>query len=359
MALATRLTRALGLAYPIVQAPMAGGMTTPALVAAVSNAGGLGSFAAATVAPDAIRAQVAAIRAATDKPFLVNLFVLPATVADASEVAFADAQLAKYRREVGLDENAPAPAKWAEDFEAQFETVLDLAPPVFSSTFGAIGNRKTAALKARGVFVVGTATNVAEAKILQEQGVDAIWAQGGEAGGHRGTFVGRFEDSLIGTVALVPQIVDAVAIPVIAAGGIMDGRGLAAALALGASACGMGTAFLLADEAGTGKVQRAAFAHAAETPTSVTRAFSGRPARGFRNRYIDDMAPHADRMPGYPVTNALTTPLRARAAEQGKADLMAMWAGQGAQLAKPQAASDLVRETAAAAEAVLAKLGGA
>jgi nitronate monooxygenase len=218
MALVTRLTRALGLAYPIVQAPMAGGMTTPALVAAVSNAGGLGSFAAATVAPDAIRAQVAAIRAATDKPFLVNLFVLPATVADASEVAFADAQLAKYRREVGLDENAPAPAKWAEDFEAQFETVLDLAPPVFSSTFGAIGNRKTAALKARGVFVVGTATNVAEAKILQEQGVDAIWAQGGEAGGHRGTFVGRFEDSLIGTVALVPQIVDAVAIPVIAAG---------------------------------------------------------------------------------------------------------------------------------------------
>jgi len=358
MALATSLTQALGLAYPVVQAPMAGGMTTPALVAAVSNAGGLGSFAAATVAPEAIRAQVAAIRAATDKPFLVNLFVLPPTVAVAAEVAFANAQLAKYRLEVGLDNNGAAPAKWSEDFEAQFETVLDLAPPVFSSTFGAIGNRKTAALKARGVFVVGTATNVAEAKILQEQGVDAIWAQGGEAGGHRGTFVGSFEDSLVGTMALVPQIADAVPVPVIAAGGIMDGRGLAAALALGASAAGMGTAFLLADEAGTGKVQRAAFARAGETPTTVTRAFSGRPARGFRNRYIDEMAPHADRMPGYPVTNALTTPLRARAAEQDKPDLMAMWAGQGAALAKNRPAGDIVRATADAAEAIFGKIRG-
>jgi nitronate monooxygenase len=358
MTLATRFTKALGLLHPIVQAPMAGGMTTPALVAAVSNAGGLGSFAAATVAPEAIRAQVGAIRAATDKPFAVNLFVLPPTQAKDSEVAFANALLARYRLEVGIDNNGAQPAKWAEDFEAQFETVLDLAPPVFSSTFGAIGTRKTAALKARGVYVVGTATNVAEAKLLEEQGVDAILAQGGEAGGHRGTFLGRFEDSLTGTLVLVPQIVDAVKVPVIAAGGIMDGRGLAACLALGASAAAMGTAFLLAEQAGTHALHRAAIESADDTKTAVTRAFSGRPARGLRNRYIEEMAPHAAEMPAYPVTNALTGPLRAAAAEQGKPDLMSMWAGQGAALARSGDAGDLVRKTAAAAQEILEKLGG-
>jgi nitronate monooxygenase len=356
MTLSTRLTQALGLAHPLVQAPMAGGMTTPALVAAVSNAGGLGSFAAATLAPDAIRAQVAAIRAATDKPFAVNLFVLSPVQAKDSEIEFANAQLAKYRLELGLENNGAVPAKWAEDFEAQFETVLDLAPPVFSSTFGAIGNRKTAALKARGVFVVGTATNVAEAKLLAEQGVDAIVAQGGEAGGHRGTFVGPFEDSLTGTMALVPQIVDAVAVPVIAAGGIMDGRGLAAALALGAEAAAMGTAFLAATEAGTHPVHRAALANASDTATMVTRAFSGRPARGIRNRYMTEMAAVADRMPAYPVANAMTGAIRARAAERGDGGLMSLWAGQGAPLVLARDAGDIVRDASATAAEILNRL---
>jgi nitronate monooxygenase len=353
MALATRLTERLGLAHPIVQAPMAGGMTTPELVAAVSNAGALGSFAAATTAPADIRRQVAAIRAATDRPFAVNLFVLAPAEANPSEVAFANALLAKYRLELGMETNAAPPAKWAEDFEAQFETVLDLAPPVFSSTFGAIGARKTAALKARGTFVIGTATNVAEAKLLESQGVDAILAQGGEAGGHRGTFVGRFEDSLIGTIVLVPQIVDAVTLPVIAAGGIMDGRGLAAVLALGASAAAMGTAFLAAPEAGTHPLHKEALAGSEDTGTTVTRAVSGRHARGIRTRYMEEMAAHADQLPAYPVTNALTTQLRAEAAKQGNTGLMVMWAGQGARMATVRPAAQIVAETAAQAEAAL------
>jgi len=356
VALATRLTRRLGLAHPVLQAPMAGGMTTPELVAAVSNAGGLGSFAAATTAPSAIRAQFAAIRAATDRPFAVNLFVLAPAEAKPSEVAFANALLAKYRLELGMETNAAPPAKWAEDFETQFETVLDLAPPVFSSTFGAIGARKTAALKARGTYVIGTATNVAEAKLLEAQGVDAIVAQGGEAGGHRGTFVGAFEASLTGTMALVPQIVDAVAVPVIAAGGIMDGRGLAAALALGAEAAAMGTAFLACPEAGTHPAHKAALAASDDTTTRVTRAFSGRPARGLTNRYIEEMAPHAEQMPAYPVTNALTGGLRAEAAKQGRAEFMSLWAGQGAPLAGDRPAARIVTETAEQAERILETL---
>ncbi len=358
MALSTRLTQLLGLTHPVVQAPMAGGMTTPELVAAVSNAGALGSFAAATTAPAAIRSQVAAIRAATDRPFAVNLFVLAPAEAKPSEVAFANALLAKYRLELGMETNGAPPAKWAEDFDAQFETVLDLAPPVFSSTFGAIGARKTAALKARGVFVIGTATNVTEAKTLESQGVDAILAQGAEAGGHRGTFIGTFEDSLIGTMVLVPQIVDAVKIPVIAAGGIMDGRGLAAALSLGASAAAMGTAFLAAPEAGTHPLHKEALVKIDDTGTTVTRAVSGRPARGVRSRYMTEMAPHAAELPAYPVTNALTTQLRTEAAKQGKVDLMVMWAGQGARMASGRPAAQIVADTVAEAEVVFANMQG-
>jgi nitronate monooxygenase len=358
MALATRLTQLLGLVHPVVQAPMAGGMTTPELVAAVSNAGGLGSFAAATTAPAAIRREVAAIRAATEKPFAVNLFVLAPAEAKPSEVAFANALLARYRLELGMETNAATPAKWSEDFEAQFETVLDLAPPVFSSTFGAIGARKTAALKARGVFVIGTATNVAEARTLESHGVDAILAQGAEAGGHRGTFIGSFDDSLIGTMVLVPQIVDAVKIPVIAAGGIMDGRGLSAALSLGASAAAMGTAFLAAPEAGTHPLHKDMLGRIEDTGTTVTRAVSGRHARGLRTRYIEEMAPHAAEMPAYPVTNALTTQLRAEAAKQGNTGLMVMWAGQGARMATSRPASQIVTETVEQAEAVLESMRG-
>ncbi len=357
MPVSTRLTKLLGLIHPIVQAPMAGGMTTPDLVAAVSNAGGLGSFAAATTAPAAIRSQVAAIRAATDKPFSVNLFVLAQAEPKQSELAFANALLAKYRLELGMETNAAPPAKWAEDFEAQFEAVLDLAPPVFSSTFGAIGARKTAALKARGVFVIGTATNIAEAKTLESQGVDAVIAQGAEAGGHRGTFIGRAEDSLIGTMALVPQIVDAIGIPVIAAGGIMDGRGVAAALALGASAAAMGTAFLRADEAGTHPLHKEALAAVDDTGTTVTRAVSGRHARGLRSRYMEEMAPHAAEMPAYPITNALTTGIRAEAAKQGNSGLMAMWAGQGARLATARPAAEIVAAASGLAESILGGRG--
>ena len=358
MALSTRLTQLLGLTHPVMQAPMAGGMTTPELVAAVSNVGALGSFAAATTAPAAIRSQVAAIRAATDRPFAVNLFVLPPADPKPSEIAFANALLAKYRLELGMETNAAPPAKWSEDFEAQFETVLDLAPPVFSSTFGAIGTRKTAALKARGVFVIGTATNVAEAKMLKSQGVDAILAQGAEAGGHRGTFIGSIEDSLIGTMVLVPQIVDAVDLPVIAAGGIMDGRGLAGALALGASAVAMGTAFLAAPEAGTHPLHKAALGKTDDTGTSLTRAVTGRHARGLRNRYFTEMAPHADEMPAYPISNALTMPMRNAAAAKGNADLMVMWAGQGARMASERPAAQIVTDTVAEAEAVFANLRG-
>jgi len=274
----------LGIEYPIVQAPMAGGPTTPKLVAAVSNAGGLGSLGAAYLSPETLREQEWEICDLTEEPFGVNLFVPSSFDADPAMIERANALLGPYRKELGIE----APEKissFAESFEDQLEVVLEERVPVFSFTFGSLGPELVGRLKENGTAVVGTATTVCEGLRLEEDGVDVVVAQGSEAGGHRGTFLGDFKDALIGTMALVPQMVDALAIPVVASGGIMDGRGLAA-LVLGAEAAQMGTAFLACKESGAHPEFKRAVLKAAEDETAVTRAFSGRAARGVKNRLV-------------------------------------------------------------------------
>jgi nitronate monooxygenase len=346
----------LGIEHPILLAPMAGGPSTPELCAAVSNAGGLGSFAAGYLSPEAIRDAIRKIRTLTSRPFAVNLFApVPREAPSAAEVERARRAVSPFRAEVGLPEaDPPGPLP---SFEEELQVVLDERAPVFSFTFGALSSEDVAALARTGAIVMGTATSVREARALEASGCHAVVAQGGEAGGHRGTFLGPLEHGLAGLVALVPQIVDAVKLPVAAAGGIMDGRGIAAALALGAQAVSLGTAFLPCPESGASRAYKdALLAHADDDPTTLTRAFSGRLARGLRNRFTEEMK-DAPLLP-FPLQNALTQDMRRAAARAGKADLLSLWAGQAAPLARVRGAADLVRDLVRETEEAVARIAG-
>lgn len=330
-----------GLPIPILQAPMVGA-SPPAMALAVSQAGGMGSLAAGALAPDAIEPEVAALRAAGAAPFGVNLLMAPAARPDAASVDAALARLAPWYADLG--EASPAhPNNFAPDFDAQFAALVRAAPPVASFTFSILTGEQVDALHAVGTFVVGTATNVPEARAWAEVGADGICAQGFEAGGHRGHFLAELDASLVGTMALTSLILEAVDLPVIAAGGIMNGRGVAAALALGASAAQMGTAFLLSDQTGVSAPWRKAVAGAGDDATRLTRAFTGRYARGIENHFMREMAAVQDEVPDYPIQNRLTQPLRAAAAKAGVADMISLWAGQGVRLAEPGDAGDMVR----------------
>ncbi|MEI7443925.1 MAG: nitronate monooxygenase [Burkholderiales bacterium] len=352
------IARRLGTALPIVQAPMAGGITTPAMVAAACEAGLLGSLAAAALPPARIRDEVAAIRALTTKPFAVNLFVLdePGTFPRDGEAA-SIARLAEWRARYGLPAQA-SPAKVCESSAEQLAAVIEAAPSAASFHFGLPPRDAIDALKRAGSLVLGSATNVAEAHAWAEAGADAIVAQGGEAGGHRGTFIGGVEEGAIGTMALVPRLVDAVDVPVIAAGGIMDGRGIAAAFALGAVGVQMGTAFLACDESGAHPAWKAVLAEADTRGTRLTRVFSGRHARGLVNGFMDAMRPHEDAGPVYPVQNALTGEMRAAATRAGDVEAMSLWAGQAAALARRLPLGELVARLVAEYDAAVAGLGG-
>ena len=348
----------IGVEYPIFQAPMAGGPSTPELVAAVSNAGGLGSFGLGYLAPAAVRDLLRAARALTARPFCANLFAPEAKPAAPTpdEVARAQAAIAPFRAEVGLGA-APEPSP-PHPFGEQLRVILQERVPVFSVTFGALPGEDVAALTRNGAFVMGTATNVREARVLEELGFHAVVAQGGEAGGHRGTFLGPVEGGLAGTLALVPQVVDAVRIPVVAAGGIMDGRGIAAAFALGASAAALGTAFLASPESGASRPYKdSVLVRRDVDATRLTRAFSGRYARGIGNRFMEALE-GAPVLP-YPLQNALTSDLRREAAKAGKADLLSLWAGQGVPLATARPAAELFRALVRETEAAAARLGAA
>lgn len=349
------LLRRLKLDHPIILAPMAGEAAKPALAAAVSAAGGLGSLGGGYMAPGTLREAIRAIRAATDRAFNINLFMPLNWAAEPAKTAAYRAALAQAHAELGID--APEiPNRFEESFEEQFAVVLEEAPPVFSFTFGMPTPEQMAALRQRKILAIGTATTVAEAKALEERGVDAIVAQGMEAGGHRGSFLAPVERSLVGTMALVPQVVSAVHVPVIAAGGIGDGRGVAAALCLGAQAVAVGTSFLLAEEAGLNQAYRAALQGDGVYDTALTRAFSGRPARGIRNAFLDRLAGHEDSIPDYPVANAMSRTMRAASAKSGKADYLSLWAGQAASLAKPEPAAAIVARLMAEAKAALPRL---
>lgn len=329
------------LAIPIIQAPMLGA-TTESIAIAVSKAGGLGSFAAAGLTPDKLRAGVAAIRTATDRPFQVNLFVQSPAAPDPADVRAAMARLAPWRERYGLPTQS-IPNAWAEPFEPQFEALLDLSPPAASFTFGILSSEQTSALRARGVLVIGTATTVAEAKAWEAVGADAICAQGFEAGGHRGAFLDNPAVNSVGSLALTRAIAATINLPIISAGGISDGAGIAAVLMLGARAAQIGTAYLLSDESVISAPWRKAIETAPDDPTRLTRAISGRYARGVDNEFMRAMRPIETEIPAYPVQNALTQELRAAAAKAGSPDVLSLWAGQSVKLARPGSAADITK----------------
>ena len=349
----------LGLRSPIIQAPMAGGGDTAALVAAVNEAGGFGMVGAAYLTAAQIAERARDIRSRTALPFGVNLFAPQPEPPPSPALAEALDRVAPFYAELGLP--APTAPRYSGDsFAVLVPAALDSGASVFSVTFGLPPADAVAAAKARGMRVMGTATTVAEAVALEQAGVDAVIAQGSEAGGHRGSFLGDPAANLIGTMALVPQIVDAVRLPVIASGGIMDGRGVAAALALGAVAVQLGTVFLTCDEAGVPDAYKQAILTAGEDQTRLTRAFSGRPARGIVNRFMAtvEAAGTPDAVLPFPLQNALTRPLRTAAGQQGRAEFLSLWAGQGLRLARQRPAAEIVATLLRDTDAVIRRLAG-
>ncbi len=359
MPLRTPLTARFELTCPVIQAPLAGGGDTPELVAAVCEAGALGFIGAAYLSPAQIIEAGKNVRARTGRRFGINLFA-PQPMPDMPprpEPALA--RVARYFAEMGLPPPS-LPSSAGASFDEQLAAALQTDASVFSFTFGVLPASIIQAVKSRGMFLMGTATSVDEAVALERAGVDAVVTQGSEAGGHRGSFLGDFDAGMVGTISLVPQVADAVRVPVIASGGIMDGRGIAAALVLGASAAQMGTAFLTCDEAGVPGAYKDTILKAHETETRITRAFSGRPARGIVNRFMNEVesgAP-ADAILPFPFQNALTRPLRTAAAKQGRAEFLSLWAGQGVRMARRQPAAGLIARITKEAEASIERLGG-
>ncbi|MDP6706248.1 MAG: nitronate monooxygenase family protein [Alphaproteobacteria bacterium] len=349
----TDLIELLGISHPIVQAPMAGGPTTPALAAAVSNAGGLGSLGCAGLSLERLREQGEATRTATNRPFNLNFFCHQEVAAPADDAAAMRELLSGYYNELSLPEQPALISPMPAFDEAMLEVVLEVKPGVVSFHYGLPEAAMVERLKAADILLLCSATTVAEAKSLQAAGIDAVVAQGYEAGGHRGTFAEPYEAGEIGTFALVPQIADAVSLPVIAAGGVADGRGIAAAFALGASGVQPGTAFLSCPEAGTHPLYREALATARDDSTRLTRAFSGRPARALRNRFVDELALHQGAAAPFPQQRALTGPLAAKAQAEGSSDFSTLWSGQAVALNRGLPAAELIEVMVSEAQAIL------
>jgi nitronate monooxygenase len=352
-----RILDLLDIEHPIIQAPMAAAATVE-LVGAVSEAGGLGSYGGAGDRPERLRNTVQAIRQRTNRAFNMNLFSSPAENydRDARPGPRLSAQLEAYHAELGIGP-VPEPRPLFGPVAEQFDVLVEEGVPVISFHYGADSALVARAHEA-GAKVLCSATTVAEAKALEDIGVDAVIAQGAEAGGHRGTFTVDYRRALIGTMALVPQVVDAVSVPVIAAGGIMDARGVVASLALGASAVQMGTAFLGCPEASVPDAWRASLEAAQAQATTVTEAISGGAARGIRNRYVDEVEALDEPLLPYPAHYSLSIDLRRAAAKLGMADFIAMWAGQGVGLVRQRPAAELVDELVEESQKLLGRLAG-
>lgn len=340
------LQKLFGIELPIVQAPMAG-VQGSALAVAVSNAGGLGSLPCAMLGPDAIRQELAAIRAKTTNPFNVNFFCHTQPEPSAEREASWRAVLSPYFSEYGIDSGAIPPGPGRLPFNAESADVLsEFRPPVVSFHFGLPASDLLERVRSCGAKILSSATTVDEARWLEAQGVDAVIAQGLEAGGHRGLFLTTDLSTQIGTFALVPQIVRAVRIPVIAAGGIGDAKGVAAAMALGAAGVQVGTAYLLCHEATTSAVHRAALKSDSARVTALTNLFTGRPARGIMNRIMRELGPISAFAPAFPLATSAIAPLRAKAEALGNGDFSPLWAGQNATGCKEISAAALTRELA-------------
>lgn len=339
----TEVSRRLRLQAPIIQGPFGSGLSSVALTCAVSEAGGLGSFGVHHLHGEAILQTAAAIRGATAKPFALNLWVPHSS----DHVELEDAE---FQRTLALfrpyfeELEVPLPTRpvinWPS-FDEQVEAMLQARPAVFSFVYGIPSAEVLDACRTLGILTLGTATTVDEARALEAAGVDMLVASGSEAGGHRIAFLKPAEENLIGSLALIPQVVDAVRIPVIAAGGIVDGRGIAAALCLGAQGVQIGTAFLACDESGASELHRQGLFSPQAKHTALTRAFSGRLARGIRNRLLDELAEHQAELPGYPAQGWFVSALKSAALTKQRSDLLALWCGQAAPLLQQRTALSL------------------
>ena len=341
-----RLQQFLGIELPIIQAPMAGSQGS-ALAVAVSNSGGLGSLPCAMLGLEAMRNELTVIRARTSRPFNVNFFCHPIPTPNAErELAWRTA-LAPYFKEYGVDDNKiPVEPGRAPFSSAAADVLDDFKPAVVSFHFGLPSADLLVRAKAWGSKILSSATTVDEARWLEAQGVDAIIAQGLEAGGHRGIFLSEDLSTQVGTFALLPQIVRAVNVPVIAAGGIADAKGVAAAIALGAAGVQVGTAYMLCPEATTSVVHRAALKSDAVRHTALTNLFSGRPARGIMNRIMRELGPISAAAPAFPLATGAIAPLRAAAEHQGSGDFSPLWSGQNASGCREVPAGELTRDLA-------------
>lgn len=341
-----RIAKLFGIDLPVIQAPMAGATTTE-MVIAVSEAGGLGSLPGALYSAEQLGEALNQIRAATSKPINVNFFTHALPVPDPARLATWHSRLLRYYEEFGLDAPSLSAPPARNPFDDAYGAVVEeYRPEVVSFHFGLPAPALLDRVRQTGAKIIASATTVAEACWLAERGVDAIIAMGFEAGGHRGNFLTGDMSTQVGTVALVPQVVDAVKVPVIAAGGIADRRGVRAAFALGASAVQVGTAYLFTPEARISALHREALGAAPDDGTALTNLFTGRPARGIVNRLMRELGPLCTDVPAFPTAGAALAPLRARAEKEGKADFTNLWAGQAARLGQPMPAADLTRHLA-------------
>lgn len=338
----TELTKKIGIKYPIIQAPMAGGPTTVELVLEVAKAGGLGSLGAGLLEPKEIEEKILSIRSQTSKPYNVNLFIPSPFNRDLSKKDKINQIMEPYRKELKLT-NPSLPKHLLPSFEKQVEVLLDYKVPVFSFTFGCLEANLIKKFQSNGSCVIGTATTSEEALALQKKGVDFVVAQGYESGGHRGTFLHKEEHALIGSMVLIPSIASATKTPVIGAGGIMNGKGVLASLILGACGVQMGTAFLCSEESGIIDEYKNKIINSSSEKTVLTRAFSGKLARGIANRFTKEMESFKDVFPDFPLQNTLTRDIRKKAGEIKNLNFMSLWAGQGCSLGRKVPAKEIIR----------------
>lgn len=340
-----RFQKLVGIDLPILLAPMAGPVGSE-LAIAVAEAGGLGALPCALLSPDQIRTELGIIRQRTAKPINLNFFCHTPAAFNATREAAWRKRLAGYYVELGLDPEAPdaGPARADTSFNAELcEIVEEFRPEVVSFHFGLPEKALVDRVKAAGAKMLSSATTVDEARWLEDHGCDAIIAQGAEAGGHRGMFLTGDIATQVGTFALVPQVVDAVSVPVIAAGGITDARGIVAAFALGASAAQIGTAYLFSPEAKVSALHRRALREARSDETVLTNVFTGRPARGIVNRVIREVGPMSDLAPAFPLASGALAPLKAKTEPAGSSDFVSLWSGQAARLGRELPAGELTQ----------------
>ncbi len=338
------LTDLIGIKYPLIQGPFGGGLSSIPLLSTVSNAGGLGSFGAHHLAPDEISSLIRDIRKETEKPFNINLWVSTYDEEGKSVTQGQFDDICKsfrpYYEELGVD-LPDFPDSLYHSFEEQVEAVIQSAPKVLSFVYGIPSADVIERCKARGIVTVGTATTLDEAIALEQAGLDAIIATGFEAGGHRVSFLKEAEDSLMGSLALIPQVVDAVNVPVIAAGGIADERGVRAALALGASGVQVGTAFLACDESNTSPEHRRILFTEQAQETTLSRAYTGRLARFIKNKFIEDIEKHATLPADFPIQSFFVGALKKKTLQTGSSDFMSMYSSQAAALLRNKKAKDV------------------